>query len=145
MRKRRSARTAVLALILALATVAPTSAASVKFRITVSPSRMDFGTVVLGEQTAPQVLYATNRSPVPLRWTRTVFEARPATGTFDLTVDTDVSACADFVVQPGQTCGLVIVAYTPGTRGTYYLDVVSTFTDGATVVTVTSSGRGKVI
>ena len=143
MRSHRFALTVLLALILVVATAAPAAAATVKFRITLSPAPMSFGSVPVGEMSAPQVLYATNRSAMSLRWVQSQFQARPAVGLFDLVGAPLPGGCVDGVINPGQTCGLVSLAYQPGVTGTFYIDGVHRFTDGVTIFSVTSLGKGK--
>jgi hypothetical protein len=145
-RSRRLALTVIVALVLAVATAAPAAATTVKFRITLSPAPMSFGSVPVGQMSAAQVLYATNRSAMPLRWVRSVFQARPASGTISLDVAPLPGGCLDgteAIIEPGETCGLVAVAYMPAATGTFYIDGVSTFTDGVTTFTVASVAKGK--
>ena len=146
MRSHRFALTVVLGLSLAIAAAAPASAATLRFRVTMSPSPMSFGSVSVGEESAAQILYATNRSPVPLRWVRSEFTARPSTGLIILDLAPAPANCfdgTDWVIQPGQTCGLVKIAFKPDSTGAFYVDGVNTFTDGVTTVTATSTGKGK--
>ena len=145
MRGHRATLAAILGLSLAVAAAGPAAAAPLKLRVTLSPAPMSFGTVAVGEQSGTQILYATNRSPIPVRWVRSVFEARPS-GTITLDVAPPPATCfdgTDYVIQPGQTCGLAIIAFTPDAKGTFYIDGVSRFTDGATTITVTSTAKGK--
>ena len=146
MRSHRIALTVILALVLAVAAAAPAAAGTVKFRITLAPAPMSFGSVPVGQMSAAQVLYATNRSAMPLRWVRSVFQARPAVGTIDLSVAPLPGGCFDgteAVINPGETCGLVSLAYMPATTGTFYVDGVSTFTDGVTTFSVSSIAKGR--
>jgi len=146
MRSHRFALTVILALVLAVATAAPAAAATVKFRVTLSPAPMSLGSVPVGQMSAAQVLYATNRSAMPLRWVRSVFQARPAVGTISLELAPLPGGCFDgteAVIEPGETCGLVSLAYTPATTGSFYIDGVSTFTDGVTSFTAASVAKGK--
>lgn len=146
MRWHRTALKVVLGLSLAVAVAAPVAASSVKLRIALSPAPMNFGAVAVGEQSAAQVLYATNRSPVPLRWVRSVFSARPAAGTIVLNVAAYPAYCfngTDWIIEPGQTCALVSIAFKPDSKGAFYIDGVNTFTDGMSTITVTSTAKGK--
>ncbi len=148
MRSHRLALTVVLGLILAAVVAAPTAAAPVKFRITLTPSPMSFGSVAVGTESVPQILYATNRSPVPLRWVRSEFQARPSSGLIILDLAPAPANCfdgTDWVIQPGQTCGLVKISFKPDTTGTFYVDGVNNFTDGVTTVTATSTAKGKAV
>jgi len=145
-RSHRFALTVLLGLVLAAAVAAPATAAPVKFRVTLSPAPMSLGSVPVGQMSTPQVLYATNRSAMSIRWVRSSFQARPTVGTFDLGVAPLPGGCFDgteAVIKPGQTCGLVSLAYQPGETGTFYIDGVSTFTDGVTTFTVASLAKGK--
>lgn len=146
MRLRRFAVTVALGLSLAIAFAAPVTAAQVKFRITLSPSPMSFGSVPVGQMSAPQLLYATNRSAMPLRFASGIVQSRPSGGNIDLAFAPAPTSCfdgTDIVIQPGQTCGLISLAYMPGSRGSFYLDIAMTFTDGVSDVTVTSTAKGK--
>ena len=146
MRSHRFAVTVLLGLVLVFAAAAPAAAAQVKFSVTLSPAPMSLGSVPVGQMSAPQVLYATNRSAMPIRWLQSSFQARPAVGAFDLAIAPPPGGCYDgteAVIRPGQTCGLVSLAYQPGATGTFYIDGVSTFTDGVTTFTVTSLAKGK--
>lgn len=146
MRQFRFAITVVLALTMAMAIAAPAAAAPVRFRVTISPSPMSFGTVVVNQQSAFQVIYATNRSAIPLRWVHSVFAPRGASGQVEFDSAATLSApCWNgtaLIVQPGQTCGLVPVAFKPLSPGRFYLDIESTFTDGATTFSVRSTAKG---
>ena len=146
MRIRRSAVTVALALSVAVAFAAPVTAAPVKFRITLSPSPMSFGSVPVGEMSAPQLLYATNRSVMPLRFSTGNVHGRPSDGDIELSFAPAPTSCfngTDIVIQPGQTCGMISLAYMPGSKGPFYLDISMTFTDGVSDVTVTSTAKGK--
>ncbi len=143
---RRSAGTVALALSLAVALAAPVSAAPVKFRLTLSPSPMRFGSVPVGQMSPPQLLYATNRSAMPLRFATGMVQARPSSGAIDLAFAPPPTSCfdgTDIVIPPGRTCGLISLAYSPGSRGSFTLDISMTFTDGVSEVTVTSTAKGK--
>jgi hypothetical protein len=83
---------------------------------------------------------------MPVRWVRSVFQARPAAGTIALDLAPSPAHCFDgteWIVEPGQTCGLVSLAYNPDATGAFYIDGVSTFTDGVSTFTVTSVAKGK--
>jgi hypothetical protein len=145
-RSHRFALTVLLGLSLAVAAAVPAAAAPVKFRVTLSPAPMSLGSVPVGEMSAAQVLYATNRSAMPIRWVQSQFQSRPSVGTIDLGVAPLPGGCfdgTDAVIKPGQTCGLVSLAYQPGVTGTFYIDGVHTFTDGVTRFSVTSLAKGK--
>ena len=146
MRIRRIAVTIMLGLSVAGAVAAPVTAAQVKFRVSLSPAPMSFGTVPVGQMSAAQILYATNRSAMPLEFTRATFQSRPGDGTIDLSIAPSPASCfdgTDFVIEPGQTCGLVSLAYMPGSAGSFYLDGVITFTDGVSTINVKSTAKGK--
>ena len=147
MRSHRFALAVLLALTLAAVLAAPTTAAQVRFRVTISPSPMAIGAVPVNQQSSFQVIYATNHSAMPLRWVHSVFS--PRGGSSDVIIDSGATLSAPcwngtaLIVQPGQTCGLVPVAFKPFSTGSFYVDIVSTFTDGATIFGVTSTAKGK--
>ena len=148
MGRHRFALTVMLGLVLAVAAAIPASAATIRFRVTMAPSPMSLGTVPVGTESVPQILYATNRSPVPLRWVRSEFQARPSSGLIILDLAPAPANCfdgTDWVIQPGQTCGLVKISFKPDTTGTFYVDGVNRFTDGVTTVTATSTAKGKAV
>ena len=146
MRSHRLALTVVLGLILAAVVAAPTAAAPVKFRITLTPSPMSFGSVPVGQKSAAQMLYVTNRSAMPLQFDTGYI--RSHAGTVDIAFAQAPTGCFDgthIVVGPGQTCGLYSLAFTPNAVGAFYADISVTFTDGVSTVTATSTAKGKAV
>ena len=144
MRRHRFALTILLGLSLAVAVVAPATAAPVKFRITLTPSPMSFGSVPVGEKSAAQMLYVTNRSVMPLQFDTGSFRGHG--GIIDLAFAQAPTSCFDgthIVIAPGRTCGLVSLAFTPDAVGTFYIEESVTFTDGVSSVTATSTAKGK--
>ena len=139
-----------LALVVAATLAAPVAAVQVRLRVSASPSPMNFGSLVVGQESAPQVLYVTNRSIIPIRWTGTVYQYGPNSFT-SWKVDFGgisgmTASCYDLpdqTIQPGQTCSLDVFTFKPTATGAHSLSVGMRFTDGVGVVDLWISAKGK--
>ena len=61
MSRRRSLMASCLALVIAVTLAAPVAAGQVRLRVSASPSSTSFGSIAVGQESAPQVFYFTNR------------------------------------------------------------------------------------
>ena len=113
---------------------------------------MTFGSVALGQESAPQVFYFTNRSTIPLRvvGSEYVYDGG-LTSSFSWGIQTSPSdltaSCIDlpgFILQPGQACAYEVLTFKPAATGTNTLLIGIRFTDGVRelVVWVTAKGKG---
>jgi hypothetical protein len=149
-RPRRLSFVAILtALVLAAALAGPVAAGQVRLRVAVTPNPMNFGSVVVGEASAPQVLYVTNRSVIPIKWTGTVWQYGANSGgswhVFDLAAGMTASCfdLPDVTIQPGQTCAIDVISFAPERAGPYSLTTGIRFSDGVGYVDVWIPVKGK--
>jgi hypothetical protein len=108
---------------------------------------VNFGSVVVGEQSAPQVLYVTNRSIIPIRWTGTLYQYGSSSASWDVGTVAGMSAsCFDLpsiTIQPGQTCAIDVITFKPAATGAQSLAIGMRFSDGVGFVDLWVSVKGK--
>jgi hypothetical protein len=151
MSRRRTVPAFGVAIVLAAVLAAPVAAGQVRLRVTASPSPMNFGSVAVGQESAAQLIYVTNRSAIPIRWTGTLYQYGPnAFGSWDITLSGGIgltASCFDLpgvTIEPGQTCALDMVRFKPQATGALSVTFLVRFTDGLNVldISVTAKGRG---
>ena len=150
MSRRHSLLASCLALVLAVLIAAPVAAGQVRLRVSASPASMGFGSIAVGQESAPQVLYVTNRSIIPIRWTGTVYQYGPNSSS-SWAVDFGgvsgmTASCYDLpdvTIQPGQTCSLDVFTFKPAVTGAHSLTIGIRFSDGVGVVDLWVSAKGK--
>ena len=150
MYRRRSLLASCLALVIAVTIAAPVAAGQVRLRVTAAQSSMSIGSVAVGQESATQVVYVTNRSIIPVRWTGSGFSyglngfgswVVASSGASGMT-----ASCFDLpdvTIQPGQTCAMHVFTFKPAATGAYSLLIGMRFTDGVGVFDLWVSVKGK--
>lgn len=150
MSRRRSLLASCLALVIAVTIAAPVAAGQVRLRVSASPSTMNFGSIAVGQESAPQVLYVTNHSVIPIRWSGTAYQSGPnSAASWGIQfggVSGMTASCYDLpdsTIQPAQTCAMDVFTFKPAVTGSHSLSILMRFTDGVGVVDLLVSAKGK--
>lgn len=150
MSRRRSLLASCLALVLDVAVVAPVAAGQVRLRVSASTSQMNFGSLAVGQESAPRALlrHEPLDHPDPLGGNGLSVRSElgwvlgnPVGGVSGMT-----ASCYDLpdsTIQPGQTCALDVFTFKPTVTGAHSLTIGMRFTDGVGVVDLFVTAKGK--